>query len=186
MTLFALAGGLILNLMPCVFPVLSIKALSLLQTAERANPSIRLNAPSYKVGVFASFYALVGFLLILRAGGSSFGWGFQLQSPAFVAFLACLLFAMGLNLAGLFEVGQSILGIGSNLTQTGGWAGSFFTGVLATVVATPCTAPFMGAAVGFALSQPIRPWIASRPAELSGPMWQHGLNAVRQEGAQTL
>jgi thiol:disulfide interchange protein DsbD len=155
MTLFALAGGLILNLMPCVFPVLSIKALSLLQTAERANPSIRLNALSYTVGVFASFYALVGFLLILRAGGSSFGWGFQLQSPAFVAFLACLLFAMGLNLAGLFEVGQSILGIGSNLTQTGGWTGSFFTGVLATVVATPCTAPFMGAAVGFALSQPI-------------------------------
>jgi thiol:disulfide interchange protein DsbD len=155
MTLFAFAGGLILNLMPCVFPVLSIKAVSLLKAAERDDVSIRRNGLSYTAGVFASFYALVGFLLILRAGGSSLGWGFQLQSPGFVAFLACLLFAMGLNLAGFLEVGQSILGIGSSLTQTDGWTASFFTGVLATVVATPCTAPFMGAAVGFALSQPI-------------------------------
>src|SRR5260370_38350119 len=95
----------------------------------------------------------VGFLLILRAGGNTLGWVFELQSPGFIAFLACLLFAMGLNLAGVFEVGQSILGIGSGLTQSGGWTASFFTGVLATVVATPCMAPFMGAAVGFALSE---------------------------------
>jgi thiol:disulfide interchange protein DsbD len=153
MTLFAFTGGLILNLMPCVFPVLSIKAVSLLQAAGRGDLSIRQNAFSYTAGVFVSFYSLVGFLLILRAGGNTLGWGFQLQSPGFIAFLACLLFAMGLNLAGVFEVGQSILGIGSGLTQSGGWTASFFTGVLATVVATPCTAPFMGAAVGFALSQ---------------------------------
>jgi thiol:disulfide interchange protein DsbD len=153
MTLFAFTGGLILNLMPCVFPVLSIKAVSLLKAAGREDLTIRRNALSYTAGVFVSFYSLVGLLLILRAGGNTLGWGFQL-SPGFVVFLACLLFAMGLNLGGVFEVGQSILGIGSSLTQTGGWTASFFTGVLATVVATPCTAPFMGAAVGFALSQP--------------------------------
>jgi DsbC/DsbD-like thiol-disulfide interchange protein/cytochrome c biogenesis protein CcdA len=155
MTLFAFAGGLILNLMPCVFPVLSLKAVSLLKAADQGDLGIRRNALIYVAGVFVSFYSLVGLLLILRAGGNTLGWGFQLQSPGFVAFLACLLFAMGLNLAGVFEVGQSILGIGGSLTQSGGWTASFFTGVLATVVATPCTAPFMGAAVGFALSQPI-------------------------------
>jgi thiol:disulfide interchange protein len=93
-------------------------------------------------------------LLALRSGGSRLGWGFQLQSPVFVAFLCCFLFLFGLSLAGMFEVGQSFMGVGGGLAQRSGYTGSFFTGVLATVVATPCTAPFMGAAVGFALSQP--------------------------------
>ena len=134
MTLFAFAGGLILNLMPCVFPVLSLKAVSLLKAADQGDLGIRRNALIYVAGVFVSFYSLVGLSLILRAGGNTLGWGFQLQSPGFVAFLACLLFAMGLNLAGVFEVGQSILGIGGSMTQSGGWTASFFTGVLACQV----------------------------------------------------
>ena len=104
--------------------------------------------------MLVSFWVLVGILLALRAGGNHLGWGFQLQSPVFVAFLCCFLFLFGLSLAGMFEVGQSFMGAGATLAEKPGYTGSFFTGVLATVVATPCTAPFMGAAVGFALSQP--------------------------------
>jgi thiol:disulfide interchange protein len=150
----AFLGGLVLNLMPCVFPVLSIKALHLLENASKDSRAVRLSAVAYTFGVLVSFWVLVGVLLALRAGGSHLGWGFQLQSPVFVAFLCCFLFLFGLSLAGMFEVGQSFMGVGSGLAQRPGYTGSFFTGVLATVVATPCTAPFMGAAVGFALSQP--------------------------------
>ncbi|MGA8599178.1 MAG: thioredoxin family protein [Bryobacteraceae bacterium] len=150
----AFLGGLVLNLMPCVFPVLSIKALHLLESANKNSRVVRLSAIAYTLGVLASFWVLVGVLLALRAGGNHLGWGFQLQSPVFVAFLCCFLFLFGLSLAGMFEVGQSFMGAGSGLAQQPGYTGSFFTGVLATVVATPCTAPFMGAAVGFALSQP--------------------------------
>jgi thiol:disulfide interchange protein DsbD len=152
--LFAFLGGLVLNLMPCVFPVLSIKALHVLESAGKDHKAIRASAFAYTAGVLASFWVLVAALLILRAGGRSLGWGFQLQSPAFVAFLCCLLFVLGLSMAGMFELGQSFMSVGSGLAQRSGNSGSFFTGVLATVVATPCTAPFMGAAVGFALSQP--------------------------------
>jgi thiol:disulfide interchange protein DsbD len=153
--LLALGGGLILNLMPCVFPVLSIKTLHLLESAGKNHRVVRLSAMAYTLGVLVSFWVLVAALLGLRAGGRHLGWGFQLQSPPFVAFLCCLLFILGVSLAGLFEIGQSFMSVGSGLAQRGGYSGSFFTGVLATVVATPCTAPFMGAAVGFALSQTV-------------------------------
>ncbi len=151
--LLALGGGLILNLMPCVFPVLSIKVLGLLDSSGGERKTIQLSAALYTLGVLVSFWVLVGVLLALRAGGRSLGWGFQLQSPAFVAFLICLLFILGLSLIGAFEIGTSLMNTGSGLTHGGKYSNSFFTGVLATVVATPCTAPLMGVAVGFALSQ---------------------------------
>ncbi|MGZ5000823.1 MAG: protein-disulfide reductase DsbD family protein, partial [Methylomonas sp.] len=151
--LLALAGGLILNLMPCVFPVLSIKALGLLQQAGHAPWRTRLHGWAYTAGVLLSFAVLAGILIVLKAGGASIGWGFQFQSPLFVLCLAYLMFAVGLSLSGVFSIGASITGIGSGLAARGGYSGSFFSGVLAAVVATPCTAPFMGAAIGFALSQ---------------------------------
>jgi thiol:disulfide interchange protein DsbD len=145
----ALLGGLILNLMPCVFPVLSIKALALVKPGGH-----RAEGLAYTAGVLASFAVLAGVLLVLRAGGQQVGWGFQFHSPAFVAAVAYVLFLVGLNLAGLFEIGGAFTGVGSGLASREGWVGSFFTGVLAAVVATPCTAPFMGAALAFALTQP--------------------------------
>lgn len=151
--LLAFGGGLILNLMPCVFPVLSIKVLSLLDSSQGERKAIRLSAAVYTLGVLASFWVLVAVLLGLRAAGRNLGWGFQLQAPGFVAFLVCLLFILGLSLIGAFEIGASLMNLGGGLTQRGKYSGSFFTGVLATVVATPCTAPLMGVAVGFALSQ---------------------------------
>ncbi len=151
--LLAFGGGLILNLMPCVFPVLSIKILSLLDSSQGERKVIRLSAGVYTLGVLASFWVLVAILLGLRAAGRNLGWGFQLQAPGFVAFLVCLLFILGLSLIGAFEIGASLMNLGGGLTQRGKYSGSFFTGVLATVVATPCTAPLMGVAVGFALSQ---------------------------------
>ncbi len=151
--LLAFGGGLILNLMPCVFPVLSIKVLSLLDSSGGESKTIRLSAAIYTLGVLVSFWVLVAILLVLRGAGRSLGWGFQLQAPGFVAFLICLLFVLGLSFIGAFEIGTSLMNTGSGLTQGGKYSGSFFTGVLATVVATPCTAPLMGVAVGFALSQ---------------------------------
>lgn len=153
--LFAFLGGLILNLMPCVFPVLSMKALAL--AAKRETPATaRASALAYGAGVLASFVALASVLMALREGGDAIGWGFQLQQPLFVMALALLMFAVGLNLSGLFEIGGTRLAnAGGALTQKHGASGSFFTGVLAVVVATPCTAPFMGAAMGFALTQTI-------------------------------
>ncbi len=151
--MLAFGGGLILNLMPCVFPVLSIKILSLLDNSRSERKTIQLSAAIYTLGVLVSFWILVAVLLVLRAGGRSLGWGFQLQAPGFVAFLICLLFVLGLSLIGAFEIGSSLMNTGSSLTQRGKYSSSFFTGVLATVVATPCTAPLMGVAVGFALSQ---------------------------------
>jgi thiol:disulfide interchange protein len=152
--LLAFVGGLILNLMPCVFPVLSIKALSLLGHADTSRRLVRWQGVAYTAGVLASFVALAGGLLVLKAGGASVGWGFQFQSPLFVAGLALLMTAVGLNLSGVYTLGASLTGVGGALAQREGLAGSFFTGVLATVVATPCTAPFMGAALGYALTQP--------------------------------
>lgn len=150
----ALVGGLILNLMPCVFPVLSLKALSLVAHAQHHPRDIRLQGWVYTLGVLVSFSLLAGLLVILKASGAQIGWGFQFQSPFFVLAMAYLMFAVGLNLSGVFVIGGSIAGVGSDLAAKPGYTGSFFTGVLATVVATPCTAPFMAAALGYALTQP--------------------------------
>jgi thiol:disulfide interchange protein DsbD len=152
--LFALLGGLVLNLMPCVFPVLSIKALSLLDHARVDPRTARLHGVAYTLGVLASFALLGVALIVLKAGGAQAGWGFQFQAPVFVLGTAYLMCAVGLNLSGVFEVGGALAGVGDSLASRSGYAGSFFTGVLATVVATPCTAPFMGGAVAYALAQP--------------------------------
>lgn len=149
--LFALLGGIILNLMPCVFPVLSIKLMSLAQ-ADRAR--LPLHGWAYSLGIVASFVVFAALLLLARAGGEAIGWGFQLQSPFLIAALAYLFFILGLSLSGLLQIGTRWMGAGQGLTQKTGLGGSFFTGVLAAVVASPCTAPFMGAALGFALTQP--------------------------------
>jgi thiol:disulfide interchange protein/DsbC/DsbD-like thiol-disulfide interchange protein len=150
----AFLGGILLNLMPCVFPVLFLKGLALVHTRNEERGRQRLHGLAYTLGILVSFWAIVAALLILRATGRELGWGFQLQSPGFVAILASLLFFLALSLAGQFEIGLSLTSAGGELAQKQGLAGSFFTGVLATVVATPCMAPLMGAAVGFALSQP--------------------------------
>ncbi len=152
--LLALLGGVVLNLMPCVFPVLFLKALSLVQSSGEERQRLRLHGLVYTLGIVVSFWVIVAALLLLRSGGSRFGWGFQLQSPGFVAVLALGLFFFALSLAGMFELGLSVTSAGDSLTRKQGMAGSFFTGVLATVVATPCVGPFMGVAIGFALSQP--------------------------------
>ncbi len=150
----AFIGGIILNLMPCVFPVLSLKIMSFVQQAGDDRGKIRNHGFVFTFGVLASFWALAGLLLVLRAGGSQLGWGFQLQSPAFVAFIALLIFGLALNLVGVFEVGMGLTRLGSTGAAGQGYSGSFFSGVLATAVATPCTAPFMGSALGYAIAQP--------------------------------
>lgn len=149
----AFLGGLVLNLMPCVFPVLSIKVLSLVRHSGESPGRVRLHGLAYTAGVLAAFLGLAGLLIGLKGAGAGIGWGFQLQSPVVVAALAYLLFGMGLSLSGVVHLGGGIAGLGDGLTRRSGLQGSFFTGVLATVVATPCTAPFMGSAVGFALTQ---------------------------------
>jgi thiol:disulfide interchange protein len=148
--LFALLGGLILNFMPCVFPVLSIKVLSFLGP-DKNYRQLRHSGWFYTLGVLVSFLALGGLLLLLRSGGEQIGWGFQLQSPVMASGIAILFFWLGLNFLGSFEIGQSLTYIGATKTSNDHW-GSFLTGVLATVIATPCTAPFMGAALGASLT----------------------------------
>jgi len=152
--LFAFLGGMILNLMPCVFPVLSIKALSFANNIGETQLKQRMDGISYATGVIVAFVVLASVLIALRAGGEAIGWAFQFQQPWFLAFIVYLFFLMALSLSGVFEIGTSLMSAGSGLTTKGGYKGSFFTGVLATTVATPCTAPFMGPAIGFALSQP--------------------------------
>ncbi len=149
---FALLGGIILNLMPCVFPVLSIKILSLSQQVGGDRREMRHHGYVYTAGVLVSFAAISGLLLALRAGGEALGWGFQFQSPIFVMLMALLFFALGLMLSGVMTVGASLIGVGQGLGAKPGMSGSFFTGVLATLAATPCTAPFMGVAVGYAVT----------------------------------
>ncbi len=149
----AFLGGLLLNLMPCVFPVLFIKGLALVRSGNEERSNLRAHGFVYAAGILVSFWALVAALLALRAAGARLGWGFQFQSPVFLILMAGLLFFLGLSLAGQFEVGLSLTSTGGSLASKQGYAGSFFTGVLAVIVATPCTAPFMGAAVGYALSQ---------------------------------
>jgi thiol:disulfide interchange protein DsbD len=152
--LLAMLGGLILNLMPCVFPVLSIKAISVVEQAKKHPAAVRLKGLVFAAGVISSMLALAAVLLALRAGGEEIGWGFQLQSPLFVTLLIYLLLAVGLNLSGVFEFGGGLAGVGDGLTHGDGYRASFFTGLLTTLVATPCTAPFMAPALGAALTQP--------------------------------
>lgn len=151
--LFAFLGGLVLNLMPCVFPVLSIKTMGALASADD-RAELRRHGGWYTLGVVATFLLLAGVLLALRAGGEQLGWGFQLQEPRFVAAVALLLFAMALSFSGVWEFGGRLAGAGQRLTEGHGTRASFFTGALAVVVASPCTAPFMGTALGWALAQP--------------------------------
>jgi len=152
--LLAFLGGIVLNAMPCVFPILSLKLLSLARQAHGHRSEQLGHGLAYAAGVLSSFAILGGALLAVRAGGQGVGWGFQLQSPVFVAVLAYLLFAMGLSLSGVAGFAASLAGVGGRFASRSGLAGTFSTGVLATVVATPCTAPFMGAALGFALVAP--------------------------------
>ena len=150
----AFFGGLILNLMPCVFPVLGIKILGFVNQAGSDRRKVTLHGLVFTAGVLLSFWALAGVLAVLRAGGSQLGWGFQLQSPAFVFGLAAAMLAFGLNMSGVFEFGLSATSIGSGLQSKSGLTGSFLTGVLATVAATPCAAPFLAPALGAALALP--------------------------------
>jgi thiol:disulfide interchange protein len=150
--LFALVGGLILNLMPCVLPVLAMKALAVASKAGKDPGEAAREGLAYGAGAVLSFAALGGAVVALRAGGDAIGWGFQLQSPIAVAAFSLLIFAVGLNLSGVFEIPWGVTG-GDALTRKGGALGAFFTGVLAVAVAAPCTAPFMAAALGYALTQ---------------------------------
>ncbi len=149
---FAFLGGLILNLMPCVFPVLAMKAVALARGAARGEA--RTQGLFYTAGVLVTFAALAVALLAARAAGTAAGWGFQFASPVFVAAMAWLLFGVGLNLSGVFAVGGRLTGTGSALAARGGHLGSFCTGLLAVLVATPCTAPFMGVAIAAGLAAP--------------------------------
>ncbi len=149
---FALLGGVILNLMPCVFPVLAVKAVGLAGLSGAARRQAVGHGLSYTAGVVATFTLMGGALIGLRAAGDAAGWGFQFQSPAFVAGITWVLFAVGLNLSGVYQVALGAAGAGQSLATRGGHAGSFFTGLLAVLVATPCTAPFMGVAIGSALA----------------------------------
>ena len=151
--IFALLGGMILNLMPCVFPVLSIKALSFTMTHQTAS-SRRSHGLAYTAGVVSSFVGIAFVMLSLRAAGEAIGWGFQLQSPLFVMLLIYLFFIMGLAFSGYLEIGSSLMSIGQSSERDESLSSSFMTGVLATTVASPCTAPFMGPALGFAIAQP--------------------------------
>jgi thiol:disulfide interchange protein DsbD len=151
--LFALLGGALLNLMPCVFPVLGIKVMGFVEHAHGDPRAMRMQGVMFTIGVVASFVALAAIMLSLRAAGTQLGWGFQLQSPAVVVSLAVLFFVLALNLSGVFEWGAFAQSLTSNLSAKGRYADALLSGVLASVVATPCTAPFMGAAVGFTLTQ---------------------------------
>ncbi len=153
--LFAFLGGIILNLMPCVFPVLSMKALSLARMRGKERRKSLISGAAYTAGILVSFGAIAAVLIALQFGGEQIGWGFQFQSPGFVLVLAVLLFVVGLNLSGFFDIQNAgFMGIGGRITAGEGFMSSFMTGVLATTVATPCTAPFMATAIGVALVQP--------------------------------
>jgi thiol:disulfide interchange protein/DsbC/DsbD-like thiol-disulfide interchange protein len=148
----AFIGGLILNLMPCVFPVLGIKILGFVNQAGHERGKVVAHGLVFTAGVLLSFWTLAGVLAVLRAGGDQLGWGFQLQSPAFVFGLTAVMLVFALNMSGVFEFGLAATGVGAGLQMKSGYVGSFFTGVLATVVATPCSAPFLAPALGAALA----------------------------------
>lgn len=152
--LMALAGGLILNLMPCVFPVLSIKALSIAGKASKERREVQRGAWLYTAGILVTMLVLASIMVGLKAGGAQIGWGFQLQTPWFVGLLVYVFVILGLWLYGWVEFGMALSGVGQNLTEGHSGRAEFFTGILAVVVATPCTAPFMGVAMGYTLTQP--------------------------------
>ncbi|MCZ7586324.1 MAG: protein-disulfide reductase DsbD family protein [Deltaproteobacteria bacterium] len=154
MLLFAFVGGIILNIMPCVLPVVSIKLLSLVKQSDLSPVLIRRHGLAYTAGILVSFLSLATGVAVLKAGGEAIGWGFQFQSPYFVAALAAIVFGFGLSLLGVFEFVTPASRTMATASQAAGLGGSFSSGVFATVLATPCTAPFLGAAVGFAFSQP--------------------------------
>jgi len=149
----AFVGGLILNLMPCVFPILSLKAFAIAKKTEKDRLSIRLHGIAYTFGVCISFIALAFVLIGIQQAGHQAGWGYQMQSPPFVASLVLILFMVGLNLSGMFELPMLFGNVGAGVAAKDNAWGSFFTGMLAVLVATPCTAPFMAPAIGFALTQ---------------------------------
>jgi thiol:disulfide interchange protein/DsbC/DsbD-like thiol-disulfide interchange protein len=152
---FAFLGGLILNLMPCVLPVLSLKVFSLIKHAGENSGTAWRQGLAFTCGVVVSFWILAGLLIALRAAGNHLGWGFQMQSPGFVLALTFLFFLLALNLFGVFELGASLVGLDAKASShLGGLTSSFANGALATLAATPCTAPFMGSSVGFAAQQP--------------------------------
>ncbi len=153
--IFAFLGGVALNLMPCVFPVLSIKVLNFLEHRKKNKGYAFGQAIVYSFGILISFWILAGLLIALKAAGNVVGWGYQLQSPFFLISLSIIFFIFALSLFGVFEIGVSLTRLGSVPQKFRGTAGSFFSGVLAVIVATPCTAPFMGSALGFALTQPV-------------------------------
>ena len=142
--------------MPCVFPVLALKALAFAKKAEHGHWQ---QGFAYFGGVFVSFGVIAAFLVAFRESSAALGWGFQFQSPAFVLVLAILFFVMGLSLSGVVSFGAGMMSIGDSLSRRPGNAGYFFTGMLAAIAATPCTAPFMGAAIGYAMTQP--PYVLS-------------------------
>lgn len=152
--LLGFLGGLILNIMPCVFPVLALKVTSVVYQAHDDKSKVLIHGLAYTLGVFVTFWALDAVLIILRTAGHSQGWGFQFQSPWFNFVVVLIMMIFGLNMAGLFEVGTSVIGAGGELTAKSGYAGSFFSGLFATVVATPCTAPLLANALPVALSLP--------------------------------
>ncbi|MSU46299.1 MAG: hypothetical protein EXS42_04040 [Lacunisphaera sp.] len=152
--LLAFVSGMILNLMPCVFPVLGIKILGFVNQSGSDRKKITLHGLVFASGALLSFWVLAGVLLALRAGGTQLGWGFQLQSSGFVFGMAVFMLIFALNLSGLFEIGLAATGAGGRLQMKEGFVGSFFTGALATLVATPCSAPFLAPALGAALSLP--------------------------------
>ncbi len=150
----AFLGGIILNLMPCVFPVLGIKIMGFVHQAGSDRAKVKAHGLAFAAGVLASFWTLAGVLLVARAGGSQLGWGYQLQVPGFVFALTIVMLVFALSLSGVFEIGGSLIGAGAGLQSKGGYTGSFFSGVLATVVATPCSAPFLAPALGAAIVLP--------------------------------
>ncbi len=152
--LFAFLGGMILNLMPCVLPVLSLKIMGMVKQAGEAPRERLKHGALFTLGVVASFWVLAGIMLLLQAGGEQLGWGFQLQSPSFVIVLSVFLFLFGLSMFGVFEIGTSLTGVGQGVAGGSSYTSSLISGVLATTVATPCTAPFMGSALGFTLGAP--------------------------------
>ncbi len=151
----AILGGLILNLMPCVLPILSLKALSLAKLSGEDLRTARMNGLVYTAGILFSFLAFAFVLVTLRSAGGLAGWGFQMQNPVVLTVLILFIGAIGANLAGVFEFSSRFASVGQDMTQGGGYKAEFFTGVLVVVVASTCTAPFLGGALGFALTQPL-------------------------------
>lgn len=150
----AILGGIILNIMPCVFPVLSLKALAICNTRNKIYKRNVLDGIFYTIGILICFFIIAIIFLGLKATGSSIAWGYQMQSPITISLLIYLFFIISLNLLGIFEIGISFIKIGKIVTGKENYITSFLTGILAAIIATPCTEPFMGAAIVFALTQP--------------------------------